>query len=33
MNIHGQHDGQQLLDERRHLSYLDSFGATEALRE
>ena len=33
VNIHGQHDGQQLLDERCHLSYLDSFGATEALRE
>lgn len=31
VNIHGQHDGQQLLDERCHLSYLDSFGETEAL--
>ncbi|MEG2456012.1 MAG: DNA repair protein RecN, partial [Oscillospiraceae bacterium] len=27
LNIHGQHDGQQLLDERCHLSYLDRFGA------
>ncbi len=26
LNIHGQHDGQQLLDEAQHLSYLDSFG-------
>ena len=26
LNIHGQHDGQQLLDEACHLSYLDSFG-------
>lgn len=26
INIHGQHDSQQLLDERTHLSYLDSFG-------
>lgn len=32
LNIHGQHDGQQLLDERCHLDYLDGFGATgEAL--
>ena len=30
LNIHGQHDGQQLLDERCHLSYLDSFGGTAA---
>ncbi|MCL2562491.1 MAG: DNA repair protein RecN [Oscillospiraceae bacterium] len=30
LNIHGQHDGQQLLDERHHLSYLDSFGGLEA---
>lgn len=29
LNIHGQHDGQQLLDERCHLSYLDRFGGTE----
>ena len=31
INIHGQHDGQQLLDESCHLSYLDSFGETEGL--
>ncbi len=29
VNIHGQHDGQQLLDEERHLDYLDSFGGTQ----
>ncbi len=29
LNIHGQHDGQQLLDEDCHLDYLDSFGGTE----
>ncbi len=28
INIHGQHDGQQLLDPLCHLSYLDSFGET-----
>ena len=28
LNIHGQHDGQQLLDERCHLDYLDRFGGT-----
>lgn len=27
INIHGQHDSQRLLDERVHLSYLDSFAA------
>ena len=26
LDIHGQNDGQQLLDERKHLSYLDAFG-------
>lgn len=26
INVHGQHDGVLLLDSRRHLSYLDSFG-------
>lgn len=31
VNIHGQHDGQQLLDERCHLSYLDRFGDTADL--
>ncbi|WP_209343460.1 DNA repair protein RecN [Flavonifractor sp. AGMB03687] len=30
LNIHGQHDGQQLLDERCHLDYLDGFGDTGA---
>lgn len=30
LNIHGQHDGQQLLDEEQHLSYLDSYGRVEA---
>ncbi len=29
VNIHGQHDGQQLLDEKRHLAYLDSFAGDE----
>lgn len=32
VNVHGQHDGQQLLDEERHLDYLDSFGGTEGAR-
>lgn len=32
VNVHGQHDGQQLLDEERHLDYLDSFGRTEGAR-
>lgn len=31
LNIHGQHDGQQLLDPACHLDYLDSFGQTEEL--
>ena len=31
LNIHGQHDGQQLLDEEQHIVYLDSFGKTEAI--
>ena len=32
LNIHGQHDGQQLLDPACHLDYLDRFGGTgEAL--
>ena len=29
VNVHGQHDGQQLLDEECHLGYLDSFGRTQ----
>ncbi|MDD6160056.1 MAG: DNA repair protein RecN [Oscillospiraceae bacterium] len=32
LNIHGQHDGQQLLDEQCHLDYLDSFGGLEQVR-
>ena len=32
LNIHGQHDGQQLLDEECHLDYLDSFGNLEERR-
>ncbi len=33
LNIHGQHDGQQLLDPECHLGYLDSFGKTSPLVE
>ena len=33
LNIHGQHDGQQLLDPASHLGYLDSFGKTAPLLE
>ena len=33
LNIHGQHDGQQLLDEECHLGYLDSFGGTQDVLE
>ncbi len=29
LDIHGQNDGQQLLDERQHLHYLDAFGVPE----
>ena len=29
LNIHGQHDGQQLLDEEQHGTYLDSYGCVE----
>ena len=29
LDIHGQHEGQLLLDEDRHLEYLDRFGAME----
>ena len=29
INIHGQHDSQQLFDEERHLSYLDAFARDE----
>lgn len=31
LNIHGQHEGQLLLDEERHLDYLDRFGNLEDL--
>lgn len=30
LSIHGQNDGRQLMDEARHLAYLDSFGGYEA---
>ena len=30
LNIHGQNDGQQLLDEEQHGTYLDSFGRVDA---
>ena len=33
LNIHGQHDGQQLLDEETHLDSLDNFGHLSAQRE
>lgn len=33
LNIHGQHDGQQLLDEECHLSYLDGFGGIAPVLE
>lgn len=33
LNIHGQHDGQQLLDEEQHLYYLDAFGRTQSAWE
>lgn len=32
LDIHGQNDGRQLLDESRHLDYLDSFGDLGELR-
>lgn len=32
LNIHGQHEGQLLLDEDRHLDYLDSFGCLQEPR-
>ncbi|MEA4815174.1 MAG: DNA repair protein RecN [Oscillospiraceae bacterium] len=31
LDIHGQHEGQRLLDESTHLSYLDGFGKTETV--
>lgn len=33
INIHGQHDSQQLFDEDNHLFYLDAFAHNDALRE
>ena len=33
LNIHGQHDGQQLLDPACHLGYLDQFGGCQPLLE
>ena len=32
LDIHGQNDGRQLLDETRHLEYLDRFGDYDELR-
>ena len=32
VDIHGQNDGRQLMDEKRHLSYLDRFGVSDELR-
>ncbi len=29
VDIHGQNDGRQLMDERRHMAYLDSFGSLD----
>ena len=31
VDIHGQNDGRQLMDEKRHLSYLDRFGVSAEL--
>lgn len=31
LDIHGQNDGQQLLDERQHQRYLDAFGVPDAV--
>ena len=33
LDIHGQNDGRQLLDEARHLGYLDAFGGLDSLKE
>ena len=33
INIHGQHDAQQLFDEATHLGYLDAFAGDDALRD
>ena len=31
LDIHGQNDGRQLLDERRHLDYLDRYGVDKRI--
>lgn len=31
LNIHGQHEGTQLLDEEQHMAYLDRFGRVDVL--
>ena len=33
LNIHGQHDGQQLLDETQHILYLDQYGRYSLLQD
>ena len=33
VDIHGQNDGRQLMDERRHREYLDRFGVDDALMQ
>ena len=33
INIHGQHDSASLFDEANHLTFLDDFGGSQALRE
>lgn len=33
VDIHGQNDGRQLADERRHMAYLDRFGALDGMLE
>lgn len=33
LDIHGQNDGRQLMDESRHLEYLDSFGSYSQLKQ
>ena len=33
VDIHGQNDGRQLMDEHRHLGYLDRFGVPQELRD
>lgn len=33
LDIHGQNDGRQLLDERSHRSYLDRFGVPESIQK